>query len=134
MQSACVRLTHDNGISRSIPVRLGDALRLKFRHSTYGSQVEEIFSLRRDGFELTQLRYGEARLVDFYGYENGKNENGMWVVTPAPALIPALNLILSADAAMSLHFDRSNNSEPLTIQPTGALRLTVASCQSSAHG
>ena len=132
-QSLCVRLSDASGIVRSVPAQLGDALRLKFRHSIYGSQVEELFTLRPGGFALSQLRYSEARLVDFYGHENAVKEAGMWVVTPAPALISALHVNLSADAAMSLRFDRSTGSEPVTIQPNGALRLTVASCQSRAH-
>ena len=129
----CVRLSDSSGISREVAINLGDTLRLKFRHSIYGSQVEEIFALRPGGFELTQLRYSEARLVDFYGYESAAKQNGLWVVTPAPTLIPALNVNLSSDAAMAVHIDRQSNSNPLTIQPTGALRLTVASCQSSVH-
>lgn len=133
-QSLCVRLSDPSGISRDVAINLGDTLRVKFRHSIYGSRVEEIFSLRRDGFELIQLRYSEPRLLDFYGHENAKHENSSWIVTPAPTLIPALSISLSSDAAMALHFDRSANSELVTIQPTGTLRLTVASCQSSAHG
>ncbi len=133
-QSICVELTSDTGGQRSVPMDLGGAMRLSFRHSIYGSQVEEVFSLRRDGFQLTQLRYSEARLVDFYGYENADLENGAWVVNPPPVLLPSLNLNISADAAMALYFDRRYDSKPLTIRPTGALRLTVASCKSSAHG
>ena len=131
-QSLCIQLTSDGGVEQSVPVRLGGALRVSFRHSIYGSQVEELFALRRDGFQLTQLRYAEARLVDFYGYENAKQENGLWVVTPTPTLLPSLNLILSADASMSLHFDRHANSKQLDIQPGSALRLTVATCENSA--
>jgi hypothetical protein len=131
-QPLCVRVLNDNRIERSVPVRFGSTLRLNFRHSIYRSQVEELFAVRQNGFELTQLRYGEARLVDFYGYENAKHENGLWVVTPTPALLPSLSLILSADASMSLHFDRQANSKRLVIQPGSALRLTVATCENGA--
>ena len=131
-QPLCVQLISNSGIEQSVPIRLGSALRLSFRHSIYGSQIEEVFALRRAGFELVQLRYGEARLVDFYGYENAEHENGLWVVTPTPALLPSLNLILSADASMSLHFERRANSKQLVIQPGSALRLTVATCKNSA--
>jgi len=133
-QSLCVRLTEASGTERNIPVQLGNTLRLKFRHSIYGSEVEEVFTLQRNGFQLNQLRYSEARLVDFYGHDQAKHANGAWIVTPTPTLIPALIISLSNDATMSLQFDRSASSEPVTIQPTGALRLTVASCPSSAHG
>ena len=109
-------------------------MRLSFRHSIYGSQVEELFALRRDGFLLTQIRYGEARLVDFYGYENAELENGAWVVNPPPVLLPSLSLNTSADGAMSLQFDRHGHTKPLAIQTTGALRLTLASCRNNPHG
>jgi hypothetical protein len=131
-QSLCVQLMSDCGIAQSVPVRLGSTLHLSFRHSIYGSQIEEVFALRRAGLELIQLRYGEARLVDFYGYENAEHKNGLWVVTPTPTLLPSLNLMLSADASMSLHFDRHANSKQLVIQPGSALRLTVATCENSA--
>ncbi|MGZ9215152.1 MAG: hypothetical protein ACXW53_24945 [Candidatus Binatia bacterium] len=50
-QSTCVELTSDTGGQPSVPMDLGGAMRLSFRHSIYGSQVEEVFSLRRDGFQ-----------------------------------------------------------------------------------
>jgi len=133
-QSTCVELLSDTSAQRSVPIDLGGTMRLSFRHSIYGSQVEEVFMLRSDGFQLTQLRYSEARLVDFYGYENADLENGAWVVSPPPALLPSLSLNTSAGAAMALYFDRYSDSKPLMIRPTGALHLTVASCKSSSHG
>ncbi len=133
-QSTCVELSSDTGAQRSVPIDLGGAMRLSFRHSIYGSQVEELFALRRDGFQLTQLRYSEARLVDFYGYENAELENGAWVVNPPPVLLPSISLNTSADGAMSLQLDRHDHTKPLAIQTTGALRLTLASCKNSPHG
>ena len=133
-QSVCVELSADTGAPRRLPTELGSLLRLSFRHSIYGSRVEEVFALRRDGFLLTQIRYGEARLVDFYGYENAERENGAWVVNPPPVLLPSLSLNTSADGAMSLQLDRHDDTKPLAIQTTGALRLTLASCRNNAHG
>ncbi len=133
-QLPCVQLMSASGTARSVPVRLGGTLRLSFRHSIYGSQVEEVFVLRRDGFELNQLRYAEARLVEFYGHENSQHAAGVWIVTPRPTLLPFLNLNISSDAAMSLHFGHPYDANQFAIQPGSALRLTVASCKSSAHG
>jgi hypothetical protein len=133
-RSMCVELLSDTGVQRSVPVRLAGIMRLSFRHSVYGSQVEEVFSVRRDGFELSQLRYGEARLVEFYGHENSQHAAGVWIVTPRPTLLPFLNLNISSDAAMSLHFGHPYDANQFAIQPGSALRLTVASCKSSAHG
>jgi hypothetical protein len=124
----------DTGAQRRVPINLGGTLRLSFRHSIYGSQVEELFALRRDGFELTQLRYGEARLVEFYGHENGQFEDGAWIVTPTPTLVPVLNLHPSSNAAMSLHLDRTANANSLPIRPDSSLRLTVTSCKNGTHG
>lgn len=133
-QLPCVQLMSASGTARSVPVRLGGTLRLSFRHSIYSSQVEEVFVLRRDGFELIQLRYAEARLVEFYGYENAHQENGVWVVTPATTLLSSLNLTLSGDAAMSLHFDQRADAEQLVIHPGSAYRLTATSCKGRSNG
>ena len=133
-QSMCIELSSDAGAPRSLPLDLGSMLRLSFRHSIYGSRVEELFALRRDGFLLTQLRYGEARLVDFYGYENAELDNGAWVVNPPLVLLPSISLNTSADGAMSLQLDRHDHTKQHAIQTTGALRLTLASCRNNPHG
>ena len=130
-QSMCVELLSDTGAPRSLPIDLGGKLRLSFRHSIYGSLVEELFTLRRDGFLLTQIRYGEARLVDFYGYENADLDNGAWVVNPPPLLLPSISLNTSAVGAMSLQLIRHDHTKPLAIQTTGALRLTLTSCRNN---
>lgn len=132
-QSFCVQLSNDLGIERSVPVNLGGMLRLSFRHSIYGSQVEEVFSLAPGGFQLRQLRYSEARLVEFYGHESASRDNDAWVVTPAPIHLSSLNLKSSSDA-MFVRFDESAFAKQLLIPPAGALRLTVASCDQGANG
>jgi hypothetical protein len=133
-QSLCVEMRNDNGIERSVPVRLKSTLRLSFRHSIYGSRVEELFTVRRNGFELTQLRYSEARLVDFYGYENAEHENGVWVVRPRPAAISSLSLNSSAYASMSLRLEQQPGLLQPILQPGRALRLTVAACKDASDG
>jgi len=130
----CIRLKTDAGGERSLPVKIGGSMRLSFRHSIYGSQVDEVFSLRPGGFELTQVRFGEARLAEFYGYEIASRDNDVWVVTPRPVLLSSLKLNLSADAAMSLYFDQSPYAKQLVIQPGSALSLAVESCDQSANG
>ena len=132
-QPSCVQLTKGTSLVQQVPITLGSAMRLKFRHSIYGSQVEEIFALQHDGFHLTQLRYGEARLVDFYGHENARFDNDVWVVSPAPIQFPSLSLTTSAETPISLYFENQSQFNPLITQSSGALRLTVASCERSAH-
>ena len=131
-QSLCVQLKPDTGDERSVPVSLGSKLRLSFLHSIYGSRIDEVFSVIPDGFRLTQLRYSEARLAEFYGHEFASHINDAWVVTPAPVFLSSLNL-RSSGAAMSLHFDQSPNVKQVMIPPGGALRLTVASCDRNAN-
>lgn len=131
--SLCVQLENDARSQRSVAVAPGSNIRLRFRHSIYGSQVEEVFLLRTNGFQLTQLRYAERRLVDFYGHEAAGYDNGTWVVTPAPVLLSALDLKLSAEASMSVHFDQHPNAKQFMIPPGSALRLTVASCKNTSN-
>lgn len=130
----CIKLTDDANHSRRIPVSSATTLQLSFRHSIYGSQIDEVFSPLADGFQLTQLRYGEARLVEFYGHENAQQKNGVWIVTPAPTVLPSLHLRSSTAAAMSLRIDRAPTGEPVVIPVYGAARLTVAPCDPGAHG
>lgn len=130
----CVKLTDSAGNDRRIPVRAGAHMRLSFRHSIYGSQVDEVFSLLPGGFRLIQLRYSEARLVEFYGHESAQMENGVWVVTPAPAFFSSLNLDLSPDGAMSFYIDQEPNRRRLGLPLRGALRLSAATCEPSAYG
>ena len=127
----CMQLTNAKGVEKIVPVHRGSAMRLSFLHSIYGSQVEEIFVVQRDGFHLTQLRYGEARLVDFYGHENARFDNGVWSVSPAPTPFQSLHLATSAETPISIHVDNQINA--LVSQSSGALRLTLASCKRGAH-
>jgi hypothetical protein len=133
-QPSCVQFTNGTSLVQQVPITLGSVMRLKFRHSIYGSEVEEIFAMQHDGFHLTQLRYGEARLVDFYGHENARFDRDVWVVSPAPRRFQSLNLTTSAETPMSLYFENQSQFNPLISQSSGALRLTVASCERSAHG
>jgi hypothetical protein len=85
-----VCLTLDTEQQRATyPIVVGDALYLSFRHSIYGSEVEEQFQVAPGGFRANKLRYAELRLVEFYGYESATNEDGWWVVhNPAASFEP----------------------------------------------
>lgn len=125
-----VCLTLDGGESkRTFEVAVGDKLSLTFTHSIFGAQVEEYFRVGTTAFQLSELRYAEPRLVEFYGHESARREAGWWVVRPKPVLLPSLNLSLSNDASMSLFFDQPIIPLKLVIQPGSALRLTVATCE-----
>jgi hypothetical protein len=132
--SVCVGLIAEAHNQRRLVVALGSTMRVRFRHSIYGSQVEEYFAVRQHGFELAELRYGEARLVEFYGYEQGRFENGNWLVKPAPLLFPRLDLRASQDAALSVDFDPPQKTQPIVVRPNSTLRLSVERCASRADG
>lgn len=130
----CIRLESARAGHRRIGAAPGDTLHLRFRHSLYGSPVEEIFAVSARGLTLAELRYGEARLVEFYGYENATYDRGAWVVAPAAVQLPALSLRLSRDAAASLQIRNSQRTIELPLEPDTALRLTVSSCAADLNG
>src|SRR5262245_8083259 len=125
---ACITLTSDGTMQRSLIIAPGGTLGLRFQHSIYRSYVEEVFLIRTNGFELAQLRYDEARLVEFYGYEKSTIENAAWLVQPPPTVFPALNL-QSSDASMSLHLADSERAQTITLEPDSAIQLTVGPCR-----
>ena len=109
-------------------------MHVSFNHSLYGSRVEEVFHLLPLGFQLAELRYGERRLVEFYGHESARYENRLWIVKPTPALFPSLNLRASADASMSLLFDERPDPVALVVPADSAVRLTIAACKDGRDG
>jgi hypothetical protein len=74
------------------PVRNGDELRLTFRHSIYGSAVEEQFRLTERGLQPVEFRYGEARLVEFYGYDSAIRVLGRWIVRKPGAVLRTVDV------------------------------------------
>lgn len=130
--SLCIAVEKNGSFWRQIRTSPGSEVRLLFQHSIYGSRVEEIFRLRPNGFQLSELRYAEHRLVDFYGHERARFENSMWVVKPQPALVPSLNLQTSSGAWLA--FDHETTPSRLTVPTDGPLRLTVSACKDASDG
>lgn len=81
-------------------VSRGEAVRVGFRHSVYGSSVEEHFEVAEGGLRLVRLRYGEARLAEFYGHEHVVPADGHWIVDVPATLHATLPLRVSRDSAM----------------------------------
>ncbi|MGH7795583.1 MAG: hypothetical protein ACREQ2_11910 [Candidatus Binatia bacterium] len=130
----CVRLARDGEVHQSIQAISGGALRLRFRHSIYGSAIQEAFQIQSDGLRLVELRYAEARLAEFYGHESAEQIGGAWIVRPAPILFRYLDLHVSAQAAMSVIVDAREHPLEIPIQPGAALRVTVAPCRDRGDG
>lgn len=130
----CLRLESSGRILNSVPAEPGNQFRLGFIHSLYGSKVEEVFTIREQGLELVRLRYAEPRLVEFYGHDQARYEDGLWVVTPPPAVFPALDVRVSPGASMDLFLDLIPSPVKLFVRPGEALHITVSSCRDGTHG
>ena len=130
--SLCVAVAKNGSPWRQVRTSPGHEVRLGFHHSIYGSRVEEVFYLRSDGFQLSEVRYAEPRLVDFYGHERARFENSMWVVKPHPVLITSLNL--QTNSVAWLVFDPQTAPSQLIVPTDAALRLSVGACKDASDG
>jgi len=111
-----------------MPLGVGDEARLAFRHSLYGSQVEEHFRVAPEGLELVRLRYAEARLAEFYGHESASSDGAWWVVAGDGRRFPSLVLRGSPESGISLSVGRRNL--PLfTLMEPGGVRVAPATCE-----
>jgi hypothetical protein len=103
----------------------GAELRLGFRHSIYGSWVEEIFRVVAGGLRLARLRYAEPRLVEFYGHESARPE-GAWLVVEADGrLHESLTVRVSRASAMRLAVGAATVALTERVGDGAAVRVTV---------
>ncbi len=129
----CLRVEAGGGPAATIPVAVGEEVRLAFRHSVYGSLVEEAFHVTAEGFRLVRLRYGEERLVEFYGHEGARREGDWWVVeTGGPA---RGTLVLRASPESRVRVTVGPRRIPLGegVEPGRRVRLAVAACGEVGH-
>ena len=110
------------------PIVVGDVLYLSFRHSIYGSEVEEQFHVAPGGFRANKLRYAELRLVEFYGYESATNEDGWWVVHNPGREFPSIDLRVSREASIRITFLDQTISLQNDTAIDGRVRLSVSAC------
>ena len=111
-----------------MPLAVHDEARLAFRHSIYGSQVEEHFRVAENGFELVRLRYAEERLVEFYGHESARSENGWWVVDGDRRRFSSLVVRGSPESRISLSVGRRSVSLSRLME-AGGVRVAPATCE-----
>lgn len=132
-QPVCLNVQTKSG-SAHHPIAVGDDLYLTFPHSIYGSQVEEHFRATSEGFQLTELRYDDLHLVEFYGHELAANEDGRWVVHKLGPVLTVLDLHVSSDSRIAVTF----GAEKLTVThnelSNGRARLALSACPGSNHG
>jgi len=132
-QSVCLTLDMDQQVV-TYPIGIGDNLHLSFRHSIYGSQVEEQFQVAPGGFRANKLRYAELRLVEFYGYESATNEDGWWVVHNPGREFPSLDLRVSREASIRITFLDQTISLQNDTAIDGRARLSVSACPGKNNG
>jgi hypothetical protein len=131
-EPVCLNVQKTGAIAR-YPVSIGDKFNITFRHSIYGSQVEEQFRVTSQGFQLTELRYAEPRLVEFYGHEWAANEDGRWVVRKLGTVLASLDLHVSPGAAIGVVIGEIPAVEHNMLSD-GRARLTLSTCPRSNHG
>jgi hypothetical protein len=130
-----VCLTLDTEQQRTTyPIVVGDALHLSFRHSIYGSEVEEQFQVAPGGFRANKLRYAELRLVEFYGHESATNEDGWWIVHNPGHEFPILDLRTSRESSFRITFLDQTISLRSNTATDGRARLSVSACPGESNG
>ncbi|MGH7770760.1 MAG: DUF1850 domain-containing protein [Candidatus Binatia bacterium] len=128
-QPICLKVEAERSHVATVPTSEGKEMRLSFRHSVYGSQVEEQFRITQNGFQIMKLRYAEPRLLEFYGHEYGRLEEGWWVVEGARRKIVTLELRVSQDSLLRIYLNRKTLSLSEMVEPGGLVRLGVTSCK-----
>ena len=129
----CLNVQKTGAIER-YPVSLGDKVDITFRHSIYGSQVEERFRVTSQGFQLTELRYAEPRLVEFYGHEWAVNEDDRWVVRKLGTVSASLDLHVSPGASIAVVIGAEKSAVEYNTLFEGRARMTLSTCPGSNHG
>jgi hypothetical protein len=132
--SLCLYLETAGRIVATIPAAPASELRLSFRHSLYGTTVEEIFDVRGDGLQTVRLVYAEPRLAEFYGREGARYEDGSWVATPERRTFAALHLRVSPDSSMQLYLDSRPVPLRELVEPGAAVRVAATSCAGGNDG
>lgn len=114
-----------DGVLARLAATAGDEARLGFRHSIYGSRVEEVFRVVAGGLRLARLRYAEPRLVEFYGHESARQE-GAWLVVEADGrLHRSLAMRVSRASAMQLTVGAATVALSERVGDGDAVRVTV---------
>jgi hypothetical protein len=127
-QTICLRAETARRMVATLPTAPGAELSLGFRHSIYGSQVEERFRVIRYGLQPLIFRYGEERLVEFYGHEAAWREAGWWVVQGEEREIPILHLRVSPESSMRLSLGSRSILLTEVVDPGELLHISVAPC------
>ena len=132
-EPVCLNVQKTGAIAR-YPVAIGDKFNITFRHSIYGSQVEEQFRVTSQGFQLVELHYAEPRLVEFYGHEWASNEDGRWVVRNLGTVLASLDLHVSPGASIGIVINAEKSAVEHNTLSEGRARLTLSTCPRSHHG
>ncbi len=127
--SLCLRLEGELGQVGWRAVTAGDEVRLRFRHSLWGSLVEEGFRVAVDGLELVWLRYAEARLVEYYGHEVARREGDWWVVAGDRRRLRTLTLRGSRESELGVSVGSERIALWDQVEPGDAIRLAVTACE-----
>ena len=129
----CLHVEAGDGPVAALPVADGEEMRLAFRHSLYGSPVEEAFRVTAEGLRLVRVRYGEERLVEFYGHERARREGDWWIVETGGPSPGALMLRVSPESRVRVTVGKRRILLGERGEPGGRVRLAVAACREAGH-
>jgi hypothetical protein len=95
----------------------------------YGSSVEEHFRITTKGLQIFKLRYSERRLMEFYGHESGRFDNGWWVVEGNRGEVQSLVVRASPESDAKINFNSKTIALSEISEPTGLVRVRPATCE-----
>lgn len=127
----CLRLMgpRSEEVAARIPITPGTEVQIVFRHSLYGSRVEESLRVEPDGgLMLVRLRYEEARTAEYYGQERAVWQQGWWVVEGRSRRLGDLRVRVPPDSDLRLLVGGSVIPAATVSPPGGLLRLAVGPC------
>jgi hypothetical protein len=115
-------------------VPAGTGFAISFRHSIYGTEVQEQFRITPTGFQTDKLRYAEVRLAEFYGHDAAKFEQGWWTVNNSGNELRQLNVRVSKESAVEISLGERRIWLAENQRIGDHVRLSITSCGDASRG
>jgi hypothetical protein len=132
-ESICLHLQAGDR-SALYPVTAGTGFTISFRHSIYGTEVQEQFRITPTGFQTDKLRYAELRLAEFYGHDAAKFEQGWRTVNNSGNELRQLDIRVSKESAVEISVGEGRIWFPENQRIGDHVRLSITSCGDGSRG
>jgi hypothetical protein len=116
------------------PAAVATGFTISFRHSIYGTEVQEQFRITPTGFQTEKLRYAELRLAEFYGHDAAKFEQGWWTVNNSGSELRQLDIRVSQESAIEISFGERRIWLAENQRMGDHVRLSITSCGDGSRG